>query len=439
MPKKSVTLEIAADASRAERELQKTQRQLNYFKRQAAAAGRGTGGIFSPLQKNVKGLDGAMNQTVGRFKNIATAGAGLSGPMVGAAVGIAAVGEAVQFVGEGIDKLQRLTAETKLLENATGMSTETSSAWVGVARRFGLSSQQLTTGLGMMSKRMVLATGTGTAATKQLKMFAQAGISPALLKSKDMDRTLIALANKFKAMPNGVGKTDLAMKLFGRSGRNLIPILNQGGGKLNALKREMALFGLTISGKTKNDVTDLRKAQKKLNDLWDGMQIQLATKVIPKLSTFATAATDAATGLKSGVRPAGELAGKFYDVASSLESIWNILKKLDKFNGLLQKLDPMTKLGKTLWKAGKDAGFYATGGIVNGAQRAIVGEDGPEAIIPLSRKYRARGAALYAQAGAAMGMGTGGNTFVVNNYGNALDENQLAARFAWQLQTRKAF
>lgn len=438
MPKKSVTLEIAADASRAERELQKTQRQLNYFKRQAAAAGRGTGGIFAPLKKNVGGLNGAMNQTVGRFRNIASAGAGLTGPMVGAAVGVAAVGEAVQFVGEGIDKLKRLTAETKLLENATGMSTESSSAWVGVARRFGLSSQQLTTGLGIMSKRMVLATGTGTAATKQLKLFAQAGISPALLKSKDMDRTLIALADKFKGMPNGVGKTDLAMKLFGRSGRQLIPMLNQGGDKVKALKREMALLGLTINDKTKKDVTNLGKAQKKLSDLWDGVQIQLATTVIPKLSQFAGAATDAAAGLRSGVKPAGQLAGKLYDVGSSLESIWNVLKRLDKFNSLLQKLDPVTRTGKILYSAGKKAGLFATGGIVNGAQNAIVGEDGPEAIIPLSRKHRARGAALYAQAGAAMGMGTGGNTFVVNNYGNSLDENQLAARFAWQMQTRTA-
>jgi len=77
----------------------------------------------------------------------------------------------------------------------------------------------------------------------------------------------------------------------------------------------------------------------------------------------------------------------------------------------------------------------ATGGIINGAQMAMVGEDGPEAVIPLSPKYRARGAALYAQAGAAMGMG--GNTFIIHNAQN-LDENQLAARFAWQMQTRTA-
>jgi hypothetical protein len=239
-------------------------------------------------------------------------------------------------------------------------------------------------------------------------------------------------------MPNGVGKTDLAMRLFGRSGRQLIPILNQGGGKLNALKREMAAFGLTISSKTKNDVTNLTRAQKKLSDLWDGVQIALATKVSPQLSKFATAAADAATGLKTGVKPAGELAGELYDVANAAKQVYDEIAKIVKLiNDILG--NPIAKaVLKSIAKLTGVGGFMATGGIVNGAQSAIVGEDGPEAIIPLSRKYRAQGASLYAQAGAAMGMGTGGNTFVVNNYGNALDENQLAARFAWQMQTRTA-
>jgi phage-related protein len=80
----------------------------------------------------------------------------------------------------------------------------------------------------------------------------------------------------------------------------------------------------------------------------------------------------------------------------------------------------------------------ATGGIVNGAQLAMIGEAGPEAVIPLSRKYRAQGADLYAKAGQALGMSSGGHTFNITNVGNALDEQQLASRMAWQLSTRSA-
>jgi hypothetical protein len=357
--------------------------------------------------------------------------------MVGAAVGIAAVGEAVQFVGEGLDKLKTLTAETKLLERETGMSTETSSAWIGVAKRFGLSSQQLSTSLGLLSKKIVSTEGGTKAASKALGIFAKAGVSPSVLASKNMDGILIALANRFKAMPDGVTKTDLAMKLFGRSGKSLIPVLNQGGTNLGALKREMAALGLTINNNTKQRVTELTKAQRTLSQVWDGVQIQLASKVIPKIAQFATAVREAAVGLRTGKKPAGELAGKLYSIASAMERMWEFMKKIKKINDFLGDLDPIHKIMNS--KIGKmvvDA-VFATGGIVTGPTRALVGEDGPEAIIPLSGKHRARGAALYAQAGAALGMG-GSHTFVVNNYGNALDENQLAARFAWQMQTRTA-
>lgn len=252
MAKSQIAIEIIGDNANLRKELADTTRRLKGFERKASQTGKATGGIFDPLKKNVGGLNGAMGQTSGRFKSVTAAGKGLTGPMVGAAVGLAAVAEAVQFVGEGLDKLKLLTAETKLLENATGMSAETSSAWVGVSRRFGLSAQQVTTGLGIMSKQMVTAGDNTEAGTKKLELFSKAGISPAILRSRDMDRTLIALANKFKAMPNGVDKTDLAMRLFGRSGRQLIPVLNQGGDKLKALKDEMAALGLTINDKTKS-------------------------------------------------------------------------------------------------------------------------------------------------------------------------------------------
>lgn len=81
---------------------------------------------------------------------------------------------------------------------------------------------------------------------------------------------------------------------------------------------------------------------------------------------------------------------------------------------------------------------FASGGIVNGATIAMIGEAGPEAVIPLSRKYRAQGADLYAKAGKALGMTSGGHTFNITNVGNALDEQQLASRMAWQLSTRSA-
>lgn len=139
-------------------------------------------------------------------------------------------------------------------------------------------------------------------------------------------------------------------------------------------------------------------------------------------------------GIKSGASSIfGFVKGIINGLISGLEGGVNLM--IDGVNraiGLANKL-PGVDIGKI---GHVSIPRLAQGGIVNGARIAMIGEDGPEAVIPLSRKHRAQGAALYAKAGAAMGMG--GNTFVVNNYGSDLDENQLAARWAWQLKTRVA-
>lgn len=138
-------------------------------------------------------------------------------------------------------------------------------------------------------------------------------------------------------------------------------------------------------------------------------------------------------GIKSG---AGAVTGVVKSVINGyidgLQTGLNII-----IDGINKAIDLANKLpGVNIGKVGHvSIPHMATGGIVNGPRIAMIGEDGPEAVIPLSQKYRARGAAMYAQAGAAMGMG--GNTFIIHNAQN-LDENQIAARFAWQMQTRAA-
>lgn len=53
-----------------------------------------------------------------------------------------------------------------------------------------------------------------------------------------------------------------------------------------------------------------------------------------------------------------------------------------------------------------EPGQHARGGFVNSRELSWIGEDGPEAVIPLSGKYRKRGLELYEQAGHYLGMGS---------------------------------
>lgn len=72
----------------------------------------------------------------------------------------------------------------------------------------------------------------------------------------------------------------------------------------------------------------------------------------------------------------------------------------------------------------------AQGGLVTSPTLAMVGEAGPEAVVPLSRPTRA------AQVMRQAGLAGSSNSFVINNYGSQLDESALAAKIGWQLAAR---
>lgn len=72
------------------------------------------------------------------------------------------------------------------------------------------------------------------------------------------------------------------------------------------------------------------------------------------------------------------------------------------FPSIIGKLIPSSE---ELQSIVENPGQHARGGFVNSRELSWIGEDGPEAVIPLSGKYRKRGLELYEQAGHYLGMG----------------------------------
>lgn len=432
----TIALKLVADNNDLTKKLGQSTRQIKSLERQLDRAGKNSGSVFGPLSNSLKGAAGPLGGVAGKFSSIATAGAGMN-PILGvAAVGFAGIASGVDMAVSGLDKLSNLVVATNKLQRETGMAAETASAWVSIGKRYGLGVSQLSTQFGFLAKKMTASEGGGKAADKALKMFANAGVSQALLKTKNMDKILLAVADRFKAMPGGADKTTLAMQLFGKSGKQLLPVLSQGGKGIGKLKGDMADFGLTVDRKAKKQVIELKKASKVLSDFWDGLQIRLAKNVIPKLVVFAEAAKDAAKGMSKGKKPAGELAGKLYDVGQAMKTIAGYASRVLGFLGGLEKysgkkgwgnlLDKLSSLGSKVFNAIP----HAAGGVFTSPHIGLVAEAGPEAIIPLARPARA------AQVMRQAGLTGSSNSFVINNYGNALDEGALAAKIGWQLAAR---
>lgn len=120
---------------------------------------------------------------------------------------------------------------------------------------------------------------------------------------RPMQEVLGTLADKFKAMPDGAEKTALAMQFFGKSGKDLIPLLNQGKAGLGALSAEASKFGLVLDDKALASVKAFGLAQKNTNAALKGLQIQLGLAVLPVLTIFAQYAAQAAAALNEHLMP----------------------------------------------------------------------------------------------------------------------------------------
>lgn len=105
-------------------------------------------------------------------------------------------------------------------------------------------------------------------------------------KQKTFATVLGEVADKIKGMPNGVEKTALAMELFGRSGKDMLPILNLGSEGIARMEEDAKRLGLTITKDNIKAVKDYSQAQKDLADSQQALNIQVGTKALPLQTAF---------------------------------------------------------------------------------------------------------------------------------------------------------
>lgn len=119
------------------------------------------------------------------------------------------------------------------------------------------------------------------------EIFAKIGVT-----SKDTTGALVQMADIFAAMPDGVEKSALAVKLMGKSGEEMIPMLNNGSAAMAKLIEE---------GKQYNPITKESAAQAaEFNDNLAALKssagtfgISLAKDLLPPLTEITTAMKDA--------------------------------------------------------------------------------------------------------------------------------------------------
>jgi phage-related protein len=192
---------------------------------------------------------------------------------------LALIGGAVSLVGAGMAEAIRrqINAADDMGEIAQklGVPVEALTALQHAAKITGVSFEDLQGGLLRLSKGMKDAP----------QKFAALGVSvrDANGEMRPTAEVLKDIAARFQSMPDGAEKTALAMELFGKSGAELIPMLNAGKDGITALMDEAAALGLVISQDTADAAGRFNENLDKLKATAEGLAAIVAAHLAPVL------------------------------------------------------------------------------------------------------------------------------------------------------------
>jgi hypothetical protein len=239
-------------------------------------------GLTRSLDKannQASGLSGAFSKLGGMAKTAGVAIAGLGAAAVG---GLAVLGK------NAIDAADNLND----LSQRTGVGVETLSKFGAAAEDSGSSIDEVAKAMGKLSKGIV------DPASKANEALRSIGISSTDTQGKirSVDAVMLDIADKFSKLPDGAQKTALAMEIFGKSGANLIPMLNGG-------REAMSQYSATIT-------TEMAQAADKFNDAINMIMRELAgpfnqaiTAALPYITQLAQQLGEALPGAIAALVP----------------------------------------------------------------------------------------------------------------------------------------
>lgn len=290
-----------------------------------AEAADGMGGVFSNVGTTISNAMGEAGSAVAGLveagidrlePQIAKVGAA-AGP-VGTAIAAAAA-TATAAIGASVHATQDWAAGIRQLQTVTGLSAEEASSLAGAGSELGLTIDQLTSGFGLLSKAIV----NGSTGLDQYGIStrdAEGNILP-------FSDVLSNVSDKFLSLPEGPERAAFAMNVFGRSGRQLIPILSQGSAGLAELEQKARDAGLVMSQDDVDASKELTSAQRELGTAFKGAAVQLGELFIPAVTALVRGFRDALAFIVRFGRGVGQVFNAIGRAAKpALDFISNALK-----------------------------------------------------------------------------------------------------------------
>lgn len=199
------------------------------------------------------------------------------GRAVAVAGAAAAAGLAV-MVKAAIDSADSLND----LSKASGISVESLSGLGYAAEQSGSDMDSLAVGMKKLSSASYDAAKGNKAAADTFKTLG-VNVKNADGSLRSTEEILLDVADVFSQYEDGAAKASLAQDLFGKSGTQLIPFLNQGRDGIKELTDEAKELGVVVSTQTAQAADDFNDNLAKLKASTSGVGLSIASELLPSL------------------------------------------------------------------------------------------------------------------------------------------------------------
>ena len=183
------------------------------------------------------------------------------------------------FAFDSITKFEDLAVNTRKVMRETGMSASDASQLIGVAQDVGVSAETLQKNFKLFDKTVV----------DHPEKLAKLGIAVRDSNGalRPMADIVADVSDRFVKLGDGAEATALAQQLFGKTGVDMMPILQMGGQAIQDNAKELAKYGLVLDDAGVQKGLAAKKATRELGMAWEGIQVTLGQYLAPLLTDFA--------------------------------------------------------------------------------------------------------------------------------------------------------
>jgi hypothetical protein len=223
-----------------------------------------TKAAFDSAKRNLKGLGDQAQALPAKFGTLGVA--------------IAGVFSAATIKG-AVDVLDRLDD----LSEKSGVSVENLSALRYAGEVTGTTFESLAGGITKLNKNMAEAAGGGKEAAAAFKAVG-VEVTNGVGGLRSQDEILGELADQFATYEDGAAKAALAQKIFGKSGEEMIPLLNLGSEGIARLRKEAASLGAVYGAEVAKQAAEFNDNLKKLELNAEATKVSIAGGLLPTLN-----------------------------------------------------------------------------------------------------------------------------------------------------------